>query len=64
MLCAEFGWNCHSGSGEEENVKNLRQRRRRRRRRRTTNKLWSEKFTWEYSSSELKTAHSETKRSV
>ena len=29
MLCAKFGWNCHSGSGEEdENVKSLRHRRR------------------------------------
>ena len=29
MLCGKVGWNCHSGSGEEdENVKHLRQRRR------------------------------------
>ena len=26
MLCAKFGWNWPSGSGEEENVKSLRQR--------------------------------------
>ena len=52
MLCAKFGWNWPSGSGEEdENVKSLRQRRRRRR---TTDKFWSEKLTWAFGSGELK----------
>ena len=37
MLCAKFGWNWPSGSGEEdENVKSLRWRRRQRRQRATT----------------------------
>ena len=45
MLCAKFGCNWPSGSGEEdENVKSLRQRRQQRRRR-TTDKFWSE-LTW------------------
>ena len=30
MLCAKFFWNSPSGSGEDENVKNLRQQQRRR----------------------------------
>ena len=59
MLCANFGWNWPSGSGEEgENMKSLRQRRRQRqqrRRRRTTDKFWSEKLTWAFGSGELKT---------
>ena len=39
MLCAKFGWNWPSGSGQkDENVKSLRQQQRRQRRRRTTNK--------------------------
>ena len=61
MLCAKFGWNWPSGSGEEdENVKSLRrqrqqrQRQRRRRQRRTTDKFWSEKLTWAFGSGELK----------
>ena len=59
MLCAKFGWNWPSGSGEEdENVKSLRQRRqqqrRQRQRRRTTDKFWSEKLTWAFGSGELK----------
>ena len=56
MLCAKFGWNWLSGSGEEdENVKSLRQRRRQRRqRRRTTDKFWSEEPTWAFGSGELK----------
>ena len=45
MLCAKFGWNWPTGSGEEdENVKSLRHQRRQRRRR-ITNISWSEKFT-------------------
>mgnify|MGYP003684358579 CR=1 FL=1 len=49
MLCAKFGWNWPSGSGEEdENVKSLRKRRR------TTDKFWSEKLTWAFGSGELK----------
>ena len=51
MLCAKFGWNWPSGSGEDENVKSLRQQGRRPR---TTDKLWSEKLTWAYGSGELK----------
>ena len=57
MLCAKFGWNWPSGSGEEdENVKSLRRRRRqqRQRRQRTTDKFWSEKLTWAFGSGELK----------
>ena len=55
MLCAKFGGNWPSGSGEEdENVKSLRQRQRRgQRRRRTTDKFWSEKLTWAFGSGEL-----------
>ena len=50
MLCAKFGWNWPSGSGEEdENVKSLRQRRQRR----TTDKFWSEKLTWAFGSGKL-----------
>ena len=50
MLCAKFGWNWPSGSGEEEeNVKSLRERKRR-----TTDKLWSEKLTSAFGSGELK----------
>ena len=49
MLCAKFGWNWPSGSGEEdENVKSLRQRRW------TTDKYWSEKLTCAFGSGELK----------
>ena len=54
MLCAKFGWNWPSGSGEEdENVKSLRQLRRQKRRR-TTDKFWTEKLTWAFGSGELK----------
>ena len=58
MLCAKFGWNWPSCSGEEdENVKSLRQRRRQRRqRRRTADKFWSEKLTRAFGSGELKTS--------
>ena len=53
-LCAKFGWNWPSGSGEEdENVKSLRHRRQRRR---TTDKFWSEKLTWAFGSGKLKMA--------
>ena len=57
MLCAKFGWNWPSGSGEkDENMKSLRrQRQRRQRQRRTTDKFWSEKLTWAFGSGELKT---------
>ena len=55
MHCAKFAWNWPSGSGEEdENVKSLSQRQRPRRQRRTTDKLWSEKLTWAFSSGKLK----------
>ena len=57
MLCAKFGWNWPSGSGEEdENVKSFRQckQRRCRQQRRTTEKFWSEKLTWAFGSGELK----------
>ena len=47
MLCAKFGWNWFSGSGEEdENVKSLRQWW-------ITDKFWSEKHTWAFGSGEL-----------
>ena len=46
MLCAKFGWNWPTGSGEDENVKSLRQQLRRKRR--TTDKFWSEKLTWAF----------------
>ena len=53
MLCAKFGWNWPSGSGEEdENVKHLRQRQWQPR---ATDKFWSEKVTWAFNSGELKT---------
>ena len=52
MLCAKFGWNSPSGSGEEdENVKSLQQRQQQRRQ--TTDKFWSEKLTWAFDSGEL-----------
>ena len=57
MLCAKFGWNWLSGSGEEgENVKSLwrQQRQRRQPQRRTTDKFWSEKLPWAFGSGELK----------
>ena len=51
MRCAKFGWNCPSGSGEEdENVKSLRKQRRQRK----TDKFGSEKYTWAFGSGELK----------
>ena len=53
MLCAKFGWNWPSGSGEEvEIVKSLRQQWWQRRQ--TTDKFWSEKLTWVNGSGELK----------
>ena len=50
MLCANFGWNWPSSSGEEdENVKRFPQQRRRQQQQRrwqqTTHKFWSEKLT-------------------
>ena len=54
MLCAKFGWNWPSGSGEEdENVKSLQTDGRTDRE--TTDDRWSEKLTWAFSSGELKT---------
>ena len=48
MLCAKFGWNWPSSSGEEdENVKSLQTDRQ-------TGDRWSEKLTWAFSSGELK----------
>lgn len=60
MLCSKLGWNWPSGSVEEDkNVKRLRRRQQKRRRsqrqRQTTDKSWSEKLTWAFNSSELKT---------
>ena len=53
MRCAKFGLNWPSGFGEEDdNVKSLRQRRKRQRL--ITDKFWSEKLTWAFSSGELK----------
>ena len=55
MLCAQFGWNWPSGSGEEYNVKSLWQQQRQGGQQRwTTDILWSEKLTWTFSSGELK----------
>ena len=62
MLCAKFGWNWPSGSGEEDvNVKRLRRQRQQQQRqwqqRRqwgTTDKFWSEKLTWAFGPGELK----------
>ena len=57
MLCAKFGWNWPSGSGEEdENVKSLQTdgQTDRRTDRQTTDDRWSEKLTWAFSSGELK----------
>ena len=51
MLCAKFGWNWPSGSGEDENVKSLRTDGQTDRH--TTNDRWSENFTWAFSSGEL-----------
>ena len=49
-LCAKFGWNWLSGSGEDEKVKSLRQQQRQC----TKDKLWSEKLTWASHVGELK----------
>ena len=47
MICAKFGWNCPSGSGEDENVKSLQVD--------VQTDGWpSEKLAWEFSSGELK----------
>ena len=56
MLCAKFGLNWPSGSGEEdENVKSLWQRQWPQQQRRwTMDKFWSEKLTWAFGSGELK----------
>ena len=51
MLCAKFGWNCPSGSKEEdENEKTLQERRRQW----IMAKFWSEKLTWTFGSGEQK----------
>ena len=53
MLCAKFGWNWPSGTGEEdENGKRLEKDGRTDRQ--TTDDRWSEKLTWAFSSGELK----------
>ena len=39
MLCAKFGWNWLSGSGEDENVKSQQWQR-------TIDRFWSEKLSW------------------
>ena len=53
MLSAKFGWNWHSGSGEEdENVKKLQTDGQTDRQ--TTDDMSSEKHTWGFSSCELK----------
>ena len=60
MLCAKFGWNWPSGSGEEdENVKSLQMDTQTDRQtgRQTTDDRWSEKLTWAFSSGELKKLH-------
>ena len=61
ILCAKFGWNWPSGSGEEdENVKSFQTDRQtdgrtdRRTDRQPTDDRWSEKLTWAFSSGELK----------
>ena len=61
MLCAKFGWNWPSSSGEEdENVKSLQTDRQTdrwtdgRMDGQTTDDRWSEKLTWAFSSGELK----------
>ena len=55
MLCAKFGWNWPNGSLEEdENVKSLRQQIQWQQRRWKTDKFWSEKISWAFSSGELK----------
>ena len=56
MLCAKFGWNWPSGSGEEvENRKSLQTDRQTDRRTdgQTTDERRSEKLTWAFSSGEL-----------
>ena len=68
MLCAKFGWNWSSGSGEEdENVKSLQTDRQTDRQtdgrtdgqtdRQTPDDSWSEKLTWAFSSGELKSVN-------
>ena len=60
MICAKFGWNWPSGSGkEDENVKSLLslQQRQQWQWQQTTDKFWSEKPTWAFSSGELKQEH-------
>ena len=53
MLCAKFGWNWLSGSGEEnKNLKSLETDGHSDRQ--TTDNRWSEKLTWAFSSGELK----------
>ena len=52
MLCAKFGWNWRSGSGEDENVKSLQTDGQTDRQ--TMDERWSEKLTWAFSSGELK----------
>ena len=50
MLCAKFGWNWSSGSGEVEKMKMWWQQRRQWW---TTDKFWLEKLTWAFGSGEL-----------
>ena len=58
MLCAKFGWNWPSSSGEEDKMwKSLRcliQQQRRRKRRRITDKFWLEQLICAFGSGELK----------
>ena len=49
IICAMFGWNCTSDSGDDENEKKTLQTDGR-----TTDNWRSEKLTWVYSSDELK----------
>ena len=64
MLCAKFGWNWQSGSGEEdENEKSLRQPRQRRRRT-TADKFLSKKLTWVFGCGELKTQCLDAKKYI
>ena len=52
MLCAKFGWNWPSGSGERWKMWKV--YRQRRTDGQTTDDRWSEKLTWAFSSGELK----------
>ena len=59
MLCAKFGWNWSSGSGEEDEKcgkfsTTPTTTTTRRQRRRTMDKSWSEKLNWAFGEGELK----------